>query len=67
MEDQNNHQLPPGTISTATKIGWDSLDPPLSETTLDVIKNTLKYTNLTPVQAATLPEFLKYKDVAVEV
>ena len=67
MADQSNSPLPPGTKSTSTKIGWDTLDPPLSESTLDVIKNKLNYTNLTPVQVATLPEFLKYKDVAVEV
>lgn len=58
---------PPGTLATATKVKWDTLDPPLSDLTLRVLKEKLGYEYLTPVQAATLPEFLRFKDVAVEV
>ena len=51
----------PGTAPT-----FDSLQPRLSATTLEVVK-TLGFKHLTPVQAATIPLFLTNKDVAVEV
>lgn len=42
------------------------LHPPLRKSTLDVIQG-LGFTNMTPVQGATIPLFLTNKDVAVEV
>jgi hypothetical protein len=46
---------------------WRGLEPPLSPKILEIIEETLKFHNMTPVQAATLPKFLQHKDVAVEV
>lgn len=44
---------------------WDSLDPPLSKCCLDEIKR-LGFEFMTPVQCATIPHFMRNKDVAVE-
>ncbi|KAL8624710.1 ATP-dependent RNA helicase ddx55 [Nucella lapillus] len=44
---------------------WQSLASLLSTATLDSIQD-LKFTAMTPVQAACIPQFLKNKDVAVE-
>lgn len=45
---------------------WDALDPPLSEWVRDAVA-TMGFTQMTPVQAATLPHFMGNKDVVVEV
>lgn len=45
---------------------WDGLRPPLSEWILDAV-STMGFTQMTPVQAATMPHFLGSKDVVVEV
>ncbi|KAJ3628700.1 hypothetical protein Zmor_003953, partial [Zophobas morio] len=45
---------------------WESLEAQLSEITLHIIKNVFKFEGMTPVQAATIPLFLSYKDVVVE-
>lgn len=55
----------------ATAGPWSTLKakngkPLLSETTNEVLQS-LKFENMTPVQAATIPLFLQNKDVAVEV
>jgi hypothetical protein len=68
MADKKNaaKQLPPGTKSSGKKGGtWDSLD--LLPSVTNVIKNVLNFTSMTPVQSATIPNFLEHKDVAVEV
>ena len=44
---------------------WDTLKPPLSGCSLSVLR-TLDFSFMTPVQSATIPYFLKNKDVAVE-
>ncbi|KAI7871186.1 P-loop containing nucleoside triphosphate hydrolase protein [Spinellus fusiger] len=44
---------------------WNSLEPQLSEEILDVL-NTMGFDQMTPVQAAAIPLFLKNKDVVVE-
>lgn len=58
--------LPPGTKSSAAKgIKWESLK--LLPSVLKVLKENLNFETLTPVQSATIPNFLEHKDVAVEV
>ncbi|XP_072047429.1 ATP-dependent RNA helicase DDX55-like [Amphiura filiformis] len=44
---------------------WKSLRTPLSESTLKTL-DKLGFTNMTPVQAATIPLFMSNKDVAAE-
>lgn len=46
--------------------GWDALTPPLAEWILDAIA-AMGFGRMTPVQAGTIPQFLKNKDVVVEV
>ena len=58
--------LPPGTKSSAAKgLRWESFH--LLPSVLNVVQNVLRFTSLTPVQSATIPNFLEHKDVAVEV
>jgi len=45
---------------------WDALTPPLAEWILDAIA-AMGFGRMTPVQASTLPQFLRNKDVVVEV
>jgi ATP-dependent RNA helicase DDX55/SPB4 len=52
----------------ATAGSWNDLKGvKLSETTLDVLKDSFNFDSMTPVQAATIPLFLSRKDVVVEV
>ncbi|OCB84274.1 DEAD-domain-containing protein [Sanghuangporus baumii] len=44
---------------------WSSLPTPLTPWVLDVI-NSLGYAQMTPVQASTIPLFMRHKDVVVE-
>ncbi|KND03357.1 uncharacterized protein SPPG_02400 [Spizellomyces punctatus DAOM BR117] len=44
---------------------WDALNPPLSAPILEALQ-TLSFTQMTPVQASTVPLFMKNKDVVVE-
>jgi ATP-dependent RNA helicase DDX55/SPB4 len=44
---------------------FESLSPPLSAGVLRFVQNE-KFTRMTPVQAATIPQFLSHKDVAVQ-
>lgn len=63
---QHDQKLPPGTKSTKSKgVTWESLG--LLPNVQKVITDVLQFTSLTPVQAATIPNFLTHKDVAVEV
>lgn len=50
----------------ATAGHWNTLKTPLRESTLDVLQE-LNFSQMTPVQAASIPLFLTNKDVAVEV
>lgn len=45
---------------------WGGLTPPLAEWILDAV-SSMGFKQMTPVQAATLPQFLRNKDVVVEV
>lgn len=45
---------------------WGGLTPPLAEWILDAV-SSMGFKQMTPVQAATLPQFLGNKDVVVEV
>lgn len=45
---------------------WGGLTPPLAEWILDAV-SSMGFKQMTPVQAATLPQFLANKDVVVEV
>lgn len=45
---------------------WTTVEPKLSSATLQVLKE-LNFEEMTPVQASTLPLFLKHTDVVVEV
>ncbi|KAF8076413.1 DEAD-domain-containing protein [Lyophyllum atratum] len=51
--------------STAFAGSWVSLPEPLTQWVLDVIQS-MGHTHMTPVQAATIPLFMKHKDVVVE-
>ncbi|KAL1701419.1 P-loop containing nucleoside triphosphate hydrolase protein [Schizophyllum commune] len=51
--------------STAYAGPWSSLSTPLTPWIADVVAS-LGYTQMTPVQAATVPLFMKNKDVVVE-
>ncbi|KAG6041939.1 ATP-dependent rRNA helicase spb4, partial [Claviceps citrina] len=44
---------------------WDALRPPLPQWILDAVQ-TLGFSQMTPVQAATMPHFMGNKDVVVE-
>ncbi|XP_031622274.1 probable ATP-dependent RNA helicase DDX55 homolog isoform X2 [Contarinia nasturtii] len=45
---------------------WHSLDPPLNKIILSVIENEFKFEKMTPVQKASIPLLMSYKDVAAE-
>lgn len=45
---------------------WDGLSPALSDWILDAV-GSMGFTQMTPVQAATIPHFMGNKDVVVEV
>ncbi|KAF8238700.1 DEAD-domain-containing protein [Tricholoma matsutake] len=51
--------------STAFAGSWGSLPIPLTSWVLDVILS-MGHTEMTPVQASTIPLFMKHKDVVVE-
>ncbi|KAJ5329986.1 DEAD/DEAH box helicase (Sbp4) [Penicillium brevicompactum] len=53
--------MPPKSSSRA----WDTLEPPLSEWTLDAM-GSMGFTRMTPVQASAIPLFMQHKDVVVE-
>lgn len=50
-----------------TKLFWDKLEPKINENVLSTLRDHFHFERMTPVQAATIPLFLKNKDVAVEV
>lgn len=45
---------------------WEDLSVCLSASIMKILKNTFRFTTMTPVQASCIPEFMNYKDVAVE-
>ena len=45
---------------------WDALTPPLAEWILEAV-SAMGFSQMTPVQAATMPHFMGNKDVVVEV
>ncbi len=50
-----------------SELDWQKLRGAVDNRLLDVIKEDFKFTNMTPVQSATIPLFIANKDVAVEV
>jgi hypothetical protein len=58
---------PSGLYGEVTNKGWDDVTPALSAGVMDIITNKLGFNRMTPVQAGTIPLFLSYKDVCVEV
>ncbi|CAF9923617.1 MAG: ATP-dependent rRNA helicase spb4 [Alectoria fallacina] len=44
---------------------WEALTPPLAEWILDAV-SSMGFKRMTPVQASTIPQFMKNKDVVVE-
>lgn len=50
----------------ATGKKWEELDIKIHDSTLQTLKS-LSFYQMTPVQQATIPLFLSYKDVVVEV
>ncbi|KAH9945937.1 DEAD-domain-containing protein [Epithele typhae] len=53
------------SVSTAFAGGWEKLPTPLTPWILDVI-SSMGHTQMTPVQASTIPLFMRHKDVVVE-
>lgn len=53
-------------LSGASSRAWEALTPPLSPWILDAV-STMGFRRMTPVQASTIPLFMSYKDVVVEV
>lgn len=55
------------SVSTAasTSRAWEALTPPLAEWILDAV-SSMGFKRMTPVQASTIPLFMKNKDVVVE-
>ncbi|KAI0709464.1 DEAD-domain-containing protein [Earliella scabrosa] len=51
--------------STAFAGKWESLSTPLTPWILDVV-HSMGHANMTPVQASTIPLFMRHKDVVVE-
>ncbi|KAL2687766.1 ATP-dependent rRNA helicase spb4 [[Neocosmospora] mangrovei] len=57
--------MAPGKEKRKSQRAWDALTPPLAEWILDAVA-TMGFSQMTPVQAATLPHFMGNKDVVVE-
>ena len=55
---------PSTTISNPTR-AWEGLTPPLAEWILNAVSD-MGYKRMTPVQASTIPEFMRHRDVVVE-
>lgn len=58
--------MAPGKTTSRNPRAWDALTPPLAEWILEAV-STMGFSQMTPVQAATLPHFMGNKDVVVEV
>ena len=50
----------------ASSRAWEALTPPLAEWILEAVSD-MGYRRMTPVQASTIPEFMRNRDVVVEV
>jgi ATP-dependent RNA helicase DDX55/SPB4 len=50
---------------TTTALRFDEIIPRLSDTTLSVLSDSFGFARMTPVQATSIPLFLKNKDVCV--
>ncbi|UNI19892.1 RNA helicase [Purpureocillium takamizusanense] len=58
--------MAPGKVPAKKSLrAWDGLKPPLAEWVLDAV-STMGFSQMTPVQAATIPHFMGNKDVVVE-
>lgn len=60
--------MAPGKVAAGKKNprAWDGLSPGLPDWILDAV-SSMGFTQMTPVQAATIPQFMGNKDVVVEV
>ena len=59
--------IPAAPVTTlAPSRAWDALTPPLAEWILEAVSD-MGYKRMTPVQASTIPEFMRNRDVVVEV
>lgn len=62
-----NENMAPGKVAVKRDPrAWDALTPPLAQWILDAV-SSMGFKQMTPVQAATMPQFLGNKDVVVEV
>lgn len=58
-------QQPDNDVAKATTL-FENVVPPLSAGILECIKSSFGFREMTPVQAAVIPVFLRNKDVCVE-
>ena len=54
------------SVAIKDRRAWDALSPPLADWILDGVRS-MGFECMTPVQADTIPLFLKNRDVVVEV
>ena len=53
-------------VVVASSRAWEALTPPLAEWIIEAVSD-MGFKRMTPVQASTIPEFMKNRDVVVEV
>lgn len=53
-------------MTSTSNRAWEALTPPLAEWIIDAV-DSMGLKRMTPVQASTIPLFMKHKDVVVEV
>lgn len=58
-------QAAPVKAAASSSRAWEALTPPLAEWILDAV-SSMGFKRMTPVQASTIPQFMKHKDVVVE-
>ena len=57
---------PAKAMQSGSSRAWGTLTPSLAEWILDAV-SSMGFKRMTPVQASTIPLFMAYKDVIVEV
>lgn len=65
MAPERQSAKAPGTALAPSR-AWEALTPPLAEWILEAVAD-MGYKRMTPVQASTIPEFMRNRDVVVEV
>ena len=61
-----SHRYKTPATTLAPSQAWEALTPPLAEWILEAVSD-MGYKRMTPVQASTIPEFMRNRDVVVEV